>query len=149
MNSTGKDLTKSLDEAYAKLPALPVGVKEFIVTVAPWLALIVGILSILAGISIFGLFSILSPFAAVSGAGQYAISGIISSVVLLAEGVIELVAFPSLQARKIKGWNLIFLGLVLSIVSSLISLNISSVLWSLIGAAIGYYFLYQIKSYYK
>ncbi|MBI2031692.1 MAG: hypothetical protein HYT08_03700 [Candidatus Levybacteria bacterium] len=149
MDSTTKGLTKSLDEAYAKLPALPVGIKEFIVTVAPWLALIFGILAILAGISAFGLLSVLSPFAAVSGAGQYAISGIISSVILLAQGVVELIAFPSLQARKIKGWNLIFLSLVLSVLSSLTTLSISGVLWSLIAAAIGYYFLYQVKSYYK
>ena len=64
-------------------------------------------------------------------------------------GILYFVAFPSLRARKVRGWNLMFYGVILYIVSSIVKLSIGDVVMSLIGALIGYYFLYQVKSYYK
>lgn len=148
MNSLNQ-LTKSLDEYYAKLPVLPKGVNDFIVSVAPWLALIFGVLAILAGVAAFGLLSAFSPVAVVAGVGGYALTAILSSVVLLAQGVIELLAFSPLKARKVKGWNLMFYSLILSVVGSVVTLSVVSVVSSLVGALIGYYILYQVKSYYK
>lgn len=149
MDAQTRQWTKALDDSYAKLPALPKGASDFIVNIAPWLSLIFGVLSILVGVSAFGFLAVLSPFAAVSGAGAYAITGLLSSVVLLVEGVIMVVAFPSLKNRAMKGWNLLFWSLVLSVVSSVLSLNVYGVVQSVVGALIGYYFLYQMKSYYR
>ena len=148
MNSLNQ-LTKTLDEYYAKLPALPKGVNDFIVSVAPWLALIGGVLAILSGIAAFGFLSALSPFAMAVGVGGYAITAIIASLVLLVEGVIDLLAFQPLNARKKRGWDLIFLGIILSVLSSVVSLHVGSIISGVIGFLIGYYFLYQVKSYYK
>ena len=142
-------LTKTLDKNYAKLPALPKGVNEFIVSVAPWLALIFGVLAIVSGLAAFGLLTALSPFAFVAGAGRYAFTGLLAAVVLLVQGAVELLAFPGLKARKVKGWNLMFYSLLLSVVSSVVSLSVSGIVGSLVGVLIGYYFLYQVKSYYK
>lgn len=142
-------LTKTLDENYKKLPQLPKGVNEFIVSVAPWLALIFGVLAVVTGLGAFGLLTALSPFAMVSGAGRYAMSGLLASLILLVQGVIEVWAFPSLKKRAMKGWNLMFYSLVLSVVASLITLSVGSVIGAVVGALIGYYFLYQVKSYYK
>ncbi|MBI2025934.1 MAG: hypothetical protein HYT06_00985 [Candidatus Levybacteria bacterium] len=149
MDAQTRQWTKALDDSYAKLPALPKGASDFIVNIAPWLSLIFGVLSILVGVSAFGFLAVLSPFAAVAGAGAYAITGLLSSVVLLVEGVILVVAFPSLRSRVQRGWNLLFWSLVLSVVSSVLSLNVFGVVQSVVGALIGYYFLYQIKSYYR
>ncbi|MCL5434833.1 MAG: hypothetical protein M1405_00390 [Patescibacteria group bacterium] len=149
MDAQTKLFTKVLDDSYAKLPKLPKGGTDFLVTVAPWLALIFGVLAILSGLAAFGILSVLSPVAALGGVGQYAIAGLVASVVLLAQGVIDLLAFPSLKARRVRGWNLLFWGLVLSVVSSVISLSVGSVVGAVIGFLIGYYFLYQVKSYYK
>ena len=149
MEAQTKQWTKMLDESYAKLPVLPKGVNDFIVSVAPWLALILGILAILAGVAAFGFLSFLSPYAAMAGAGQYAVTGLLASLVLLVQGVIELLAFPSLKSRKVRGWNLLFWSLVLSVVSSLLSLRVFGVVEAIIGALIGYYFLYQVRTYYK
>lgn len=148
MNSLNQ-LAKTLDGYYVKLPALPKGINDFIVSISSWLALIFGVLAIFAGISAFSALSFLSPFTAVAGASGYAFTTIISSVVLLAQGIIELLAFSPLKARKVRGWNLMFYGLILSVVSSVIALNVYSVLNAIVGALIGYYILYQIKSYYK
>ncbi len=149
MDAQTKQWTKALDDSYAKLPTLPKGTTDFIVNVAPWLSLIFGVLSILVGVSAFGFLAVLSPFAAVAGAGAYAITGLLSSLVLLVQGVIMIVAFPSLKKRGQRGWNLLFWSLILSVVSSVLSLNVFGVVQSVVGALIGYYFLYQIKSYYK
>lgn len=149
MDALTKSLTKFLDVYYAKLPALPKGANDFIVSIAPWLALVFGVLAILAGIAAFGFLSVLSPFAAVAGATQYALTGILTAVVLVVQGAVELLAFPSLKSRKTRGWNLMFLSLLLGVVSSVFYLNAFSVVQSLIGVLIGYYFLYQVKSYYK
>lgn len=138
-----------LDGSYSKLPALPKGADEFIVSVAPWLALIFGVLSILIGISGFGLLTALSPFAAVAGASGYAVTALVSSLIVLVEGVVMLWAFPSLRKRAVKGWDLLFWVLVLGILSSIVSLSVFGIVQAVIGALIGYYFLYQIKSYYK
>ncbi len=149
MDAQTKQWTKALDDSYAKLPALPKGATDFIVNIAPWLSLVFGVLSILVGVSAFGFLAVLSPFAAVAGAGAYAITGLLSSIVLLVEGVIMIVAFPSLKNRAQRGWNLLFWSLVLSVVSSVLTLNVFGVVQSVVGALIGYYFLYQMKSYYK
>ena len=142
-------LAKTLDENYKKLPLLPKGVSEFLVSVSPWLALVFGVLAILAGLGAFGILTALAPVAAVAGAGQYAFTGLFAAVVLLAQGGVELLAFPSLKARKLKGWNLMFYSLLLSLLSSVVGLNVSSVVGAVVSFLIGYYFLYQIKSYYK
>jgi hypothetical protein len=143
------DLAKTLDKSYAKLPALPKGARDFISQMSPWLALIFGVLAILAGITAFNSISFFSSLAVIAGASGFAFSAILSMIILVIEGVIELMAYSPLKAGKVKGWNLLYYGLILSLVSSIVYLNVSSIISSLIGALIGYYFLYQIKSYYK
>ena len=142
-------LTKTLDKNYTKLPSLPKGVNEFIVSVAPWLALVFGVLAVLAALGSFGILTALAPVAAVAGAGQYAFTGLFAAVVLLVQGAIELWSFPFLKARKVKGWNLMLYGLLLSVLSSVVMLSVGSIVSALVGFLIGYYFLYQVKSYYK
>lgn len=142
-------LAKILDQNYAKLPALPKGVNEFLVSVAPWLALVFGVLAIVAGLGAFGLLTVFAPMVTVAGASQYAFAGFLAAVVLLLQGGVELLAFPSLKARKVKGWNLLYYSLLLSVLSSVVGLNVGSVVGAVVGFLLGYYFLYQIKSYYK
>jgi len=143
------DLSKSLDKYYVKLPAFPKDIKDFIVNVSPWLSLIFGVVAVISGISFFGGFSFLSSFAFYPGERGYVFVGILSTAILLIQGIIELMAFSPLKGRQAKGWNLLFYSLLLGVLSSIITLNLSSVISSIIGALIGYYFLYQIKSYYK
>ena len=148
MEARTKVWTQSLDRSYEKLPALPKGADEFIVSVLPWLALIFGVISILSGVSVFGIGSLSTPYAALYGPGGYT-AFVIAGIILLAEGILMLLAFPKLRRKEVRGWNLMFWVLVLSIVSSLVSLSVFGIVWAVIGALIGYYFLYQIKSYYK
>lgn len=151
-------LLKILDENYAKAPALPKQWTDLIVNFAPWLALLggvlgllFGVLGLLASLSLFGLVAAVAPLG-VYGATygpQYIFAAVVGALILLVTGVLSLLAYPSLKARKERGWNLLFYILVLGIVSSIATLNIFSVVMALIFGAIEYYFLYQIKAYYK
>jgi hypothetical protein len=144
-----KPFVKALDDAYVKIPALPKQWKDLLVSIAPWLSLVGGILMVLSAVSLLGLGSFLSPFALFAGAGGFAVMWIVAAVLLLVGGVIELMAFSPLKAGKVKGWNLLFYGLVLNALSSVVRLSVSEIISAVIGFLIGYYFLYQVKSYYK
>jgi len=149
MNKQLQPLLKTLDETYAKVPALPRKWTDLIVNFAPWLALIGGILLVVGAVSLFGLGSFLSPFAMMAGAGGFAVMWIVAAVLLLVAGVIEFLAFAPLKARKEKGWNLMFYALLLDVLSSVVRLSVSEVISAVLAFLIGYYFLYQVKSYYK
>ncbi|MBI2420940.1 MAG: hypothetical protein HYV38_02560 [Candidatus Levybacteria bacterium] len=140
-------IVKPLENLYAKAPALPVGAREFIVSVTPWLSLIFGVLTVLASLSAFGISAISSPLLALGGTSPVML--MLIAVFGLVEGVLMVVAFPSLRKKLLKGWNLIFLVELISIVDSIFSFNPAAFIVDLIVAAIVFYFLFQIKPYYK
>jgi hypothetical protein len=153
-----KPLLKVLDENFAKTPALPKKWTDLIVNFAPWLALVSGVLGLIFGVmgliaslSLFGLMASVTPLG-VYGATygpQYIIAVVVGALVLLVTGVLSLMAFSPLKARKEKGWSLMFYVVVLGIISSIATLNVFSIVISLVVAAIEYYVLYQVKAYYK
>jgi len=135
-----------MEEWFMKLPALPKGGRDVLVQVAPWIALVFGVLGVLVGLGGLGLLSVLSPLMLL-GSGVGATSGSLLSVgVSLVSSVLMLVAFPGLKQRKMQGWNLLFWSEVAAFLASLIAL---AIVGALVGAVIGFYLLYQIKSYYK
>lgn len=138
----------TLEGWYSKVPSLPASVKEFIVTITPWLALIFGVLGILGSIAGLGLLTALSPFAVFSGAsGVSSIgSGFLAALVWLVSSILLVVAFPGARVRKIGGWNMLFWSEVVHFVGSIVALSIIS---GIIVIVIALYFLFQIKPYYK
>ncbi len=128
---------KTMEQSFAKLPALPANVREVLVKIAPWLALVFGVLGVLAS---------LSPFVALGGGVGVATEGVVGAVLALVGSVLMLMAFPGLRDRKIAGWKWSFYSELVSVVSSVVALNLMG---AIIGALIGFYLLFQIKSYYK
>jgi len=135
----------SMEQLYAKLPSLPKNINDFIVMVVPWLALIFGILGILGSLSAFGVSVVASPLAALGGGFNVATGLIIATIIGLAASILELIAFPGLLNRKMSGWIFLFWVEVLGVLSALITLSGFGVIMALIW----FYFLFQIKSYYK
>lgn len=137
-------LVTPMEEAFAKLPPLPKGVKDFIVTVLPWLALIFGLLGVFAALAALGILTFLGSLVAMGNVGQTTaltiglILGLISSAVTLA-------SFPGLLSKKIIGWDLAFLSIAVGVISSIAAISIVGIIVSLIE----FYILFQIKSYYK
>ena len=149
MDAKTKELLKPLKDVYAKAPALPTNARDVLVSIAPWLALVFGVLAVLAGIGGLGLFTAFSPLAYMyAGAGVSTLL-LVSAVVAIVEGGVMVLAFMPLKARKVRGWNLLVWSEVLAILSSVVSLRVGDVVWALVGAAIALYILFQIESYYK
>jgi hypothetical protein len=135
----------SMEQVYGKLPSLPTNVKDFIVMVTPWLALIFGILGVLGSLSAFGISVVASPLVALGGGFNAATGLIVATIIGLVACILELVAFPGLLKRKMSGWKFLFWVEALGVLSAIISLSGFGVIMALIW----FYFLFQIKSYYK
>lgn len=127
-----------------KAPALPENIKELLVKLAPWITLILLIISLPAVLFLLGVGTVLMPFAYLGGAA-YGTTYTISMVVLAVSLVLEALAIPGLFKRTKSGWNLVFYSSLVSLVSSLIMFNVVS---GIISALIGLYILFQIRSHY-
>lgn len=126
-----------------KAPAMPENIKELIVKYSPYLILIMMVLSLPALLFALGLGSIIMPFAF---AGAYHPGFSISIIISLVAMVLEVMALPGLFKRTKNSWELMFYSSLLMIVSYILDFNIGSLI---IGGAISFYILFQIKSYYK
>lgn len=130
-----------------KAPAIPKGGKDFIVKIAPWLVIIGLVLSVPAIFSLFSLNAMMSanPY------GAYVTTALgpsywISIFLLVVVVVLEVLALPGLFNRKRQGWNYIFYSSLVSLVSSLISMNLVGFI---IGGLLSLYLLFQVREFYK
>lgn len=144
-NNSANQLVGMMEEWFSKLPALPKKWNEVIVSVTPWIALVFGVLGVGVALTAFGVLAAFSPFIALGSGIGAAGNGIVSSLLFLASSALMLLAFPGTRAHKIGGWNLLFYSELIALVSSVIVFNFGGV----IGNLIGFYILFQIKSYYK
>jgi hypothetical protein len=146
--NTAKNVVDTMEDFFKKAPALPANAREVLVQITPWLALIFGVLGVLGALGGIGLLTVFSPLAVFSGAegvSSYG-GGVVAAWIWLASSVLLLAAFPGTKARKLSGWNLLFWSEVLNVAGSFVS---GSFIGAIIGGLIGFYLLFQIKSYYK
>lgn len=146
------------------VPHLPETWRKWLANNAWWLTLIGVILSIFAIIALFGALSLFTATTSIYGA--YAAEVIaethtamwttaiwISLALMVVITVIEALAISPLKKMSKKGWDYMFLALVISVVSSLITavlnVNIGSLLSAVISAAIGSYILFELRSHFK
>ena len=142
-----KNYTNALDKVLSdylvkKAPVLPKGGKEFIVSVAPYLALISAIVGVPALLAVFGLGAIATPFVWIAGSR----TGIfwLFWAVGAAQVVLSAMAVKPLFARRGKGWRLMYYSQLLSLLSTLQYFNVGS----LVMTVISFYLLYQVKASY-
>lgn len=144
-------------------PALPENGKEGLVKAWPWIALIFGILQLLAAWALWGLMrtaeSVVNLYNAyyvnypdvMNGFDKFVIY--LGIAVLLVDAVILLMAYPELKKRSKRGWDLLFLGALINLAYAVVSLFINdrgfgSFIFSLIGSAVGFYLLFQVRGKY-
>lgn len=125
--------------------ALPMGLKEFIVTVSPYLIIIAAVFAIPALLLALGLSTAFAPVTMMGGY-QWGVMAYVGIAVSLATLVVEVMAVPGLFKRTRKGWRLVFYATIISLVGSIISFSIIS---GIIGAIISWYILFQVKELYK
>lgn len=142
---SAEQLQSMLEEWFKKLPPLPANAVDGLYKIAPWIALVFGVIGVLGSLSGFGALTFLAPLAAMGGASNYYPLGIISTAGWLVSSVLMLLAFTGLKDGKMSGWNLLFWSEVVSVVASLVAFSLGSI----VGAVIGFYLLFQIKPKYK
>lgn len=135
------DLITMMEVWFKKAPALPANAKDTLVKITPWIALIFGILGILAGLGAVGV----SPVVVFGGVRNSMIV-LLSGVLTIASSALMLMAYPKVKALKLSGWTFLFWSSVVSLIGSLI---IGSIVSAIIWGLIEFYLLFQIKSYYK
>lgn len=145
MDKVNKNSLIPMMEGWFKgFPKLPAGFVDFLVMIAPWLALVFGIMGILGSIAAFGFLGMVGPYAMMYGASRAGlwyvavIGGLIASV-------FTLLAFPGLRDKKTNGWTMLFWAQVISVASSVVGINVGGI----VGALIGLYILFQMKLRYK
>jgi hypothetical protein len=146
-------------ERYKGAPHLSKSGQKWLATNVWWITLVgvilggFGILSIIA--ATFFASALLVGYAGIAGT---ALAGLAFSAVLVTLAfsvvviVLMLMAISPLKALNKKGWNLLFLVLLLQIASLVITFlfnySLMGLIWGLIMAAIGGYFLFEIREYF-
>ena len=153
------------------LPHLPVDWRNWLAKNVWWLVLIGVILSVLgtfmlaaALFAAMAAISTVTSFYGVSGinlapvyTGWWYAASIVSLAFLVLTIIINAMAVSPLKAMKNKGWDLLFLTFVISVISSIVSIIFSfssytvvtTIISSVIGIVIGAYLLFEIRSNFK
>ena len=148
---------KQLDNLFAQFPQLSPQLQEKLVKIAPWVALIFGILSMNV---LFGLLYVSGYIFAgllnqpLTGDGVLLLLTLLTPII---EGILLLLAFSKLKERQYRGWQLLFWVVILRICSDLLAMRFQFIQPGTIFVAfilgIGldsflFYLLFQIKKYY-
>ncbi len=142
------DIIETMGQWFDKFPPLPKTWRDTLARIAPILSLIFGILGIIVAIGGLGVLTATSPLAFLGGASSVSSygTGILSVLIYLVGSILLLASYPGLKAKNYKGWTLLFWSEVANLIGGLVSLAILS---TIVGALIGFYLIFQIRSYYK
>lgn len=143
--SSTSGIIDTVGEWFGKLPVLPKEARDVVVKITPWIALIFGILGVLGSIAALGVVTVFSPLAVMGGGAQAAGAGIVATILGLVSSALLLAAFPGTRKFKLSGWNFLFYSEAVSLISVVLAVSLSGILFSLIG----FYLIFQIKSQYK
>ncbi|HVZ59009.1 MAG TPA: hypothetical protein VG935_04640 [Patescibacteria group bacterium] len=139
--TTTTDIITTMEGWFKKAPDLPLNIKQVLVNITPWIALIFGVLGIVAGLGEIGV----SPLALFGGIHN-SVLVLIAGVLAVIASVFLLLAYPKTKALKAAGWRYLFWSAAISVLATLIT---GSIIGAIIGGLIKFYLLFQIKSYYK
>lgn len=162
-----KKVENTLSGFFKDVPGLPASAKESLVKIGPWLALIFGVLQLLAAWWLWQLAQIaenlgtftnnLSVYYSGQPVGLTAVDRTmiyVGLIVLVVDAVILLMAYPQLKKRTRRGWDLLFLAALVNLVYALMTIfiegrGIGAAIASLLGSAIGFYVLFQVREKYS
>ncbi|MDH7475932.1 MAG: chromate transporter [Microgenomates group bacterium] len=151
LKSSLKSLEETLNLYFGKkAPALPTNIKELIVNLAPYLAILGVILSIPAILAILGIGAAFAPWGMMGGwatgrifwgTGYY-----INMAFLIVIVILQALSISGLMKRTKAGWNYMFYASLVGVLQNLILFNLGGLI---IGGAISFYCLFQVREYYK
>lgn len=128
--------------------ALPLGLKEFIAMVSPYLIVIFAVMALPFILFALGLSTAFTPFAMMGGYGYgWGFGGVVTLAVAVIAFVMEVMAVPGLFKRTRGAWRLLFYVSIVNLVGGILSVN--GIVGAVIGAIISWYILFQMKDMYK
>lgn len=125
---------------------IPMGGKEFLATVAPYLVIIGVVLFVISLPVLLGLGAMVGGMGMMGGHMGYGYSALVSLVSGVVAMGLEAWAVPGLFKRTSASWRLVFYATLVSFAGSVLSLNL---IGAVIGGVIGWYILFQVKTLYK
>lgn len=144
------------ETVYEKVPyKLPANVREWIVKYGPWITLVLGLLFLPVLFTVFAVSTYVATVYTAYVAPTVGPMYYIGILVLAVQVVVMFVSIPALLKRKRLGWQLLFYSNTLSLVYSIFNtfsygyFNFGTLIGGIIGAAISFYVIFQIRSYYK
>jgi hypothetical protein len=129
---------------HKKVPSLPDNVKEIIVKLTPWLILLSMIMFVPIILTALGISTLMLPLSYLGGI-RLGISHTLGLIFALIYLILEGLALPGLFKRQQKAWRLLFYLSLLTVLKNLLNFDLGSLI---IGGAISFYFLFQVKSKY-
>ncbi len=161
-------IENKFEEAFVKKAPfqLPENAKKWIVQYSPYIGLVLGILGLWAALLLWraahrvnelieGLDAFTRAYGVNTGVDEARLGVLfwLSFFALVAQSAVSIIAFPGLKERsKKRGWDLLFYSALFSLVYGVFNAfydkSFMSLVSSLIGSVIGFYFLFQIRSYY-
>ncbi len=146
---------------------IPDNGRKAIVEWLPWISVVVGAISLFAGLALWKSAHTVNRFVdnandwlkaygaePVHSTHNIGLFFYIALAVIVVQGALALYAFPGLKARNKKtGWNILLLSTVLNLFYGVFVFisdygDFGNIVGSLLGTLIGLYILAQIKSYY-
>jgi len=161
-----KTIETKFEEIFVKnAPELPLNIKQFIVRYLPWVNLILGVLALWVAYSLWFWAHNVDRFAQYTNGLNASYGGAtidldrmsfglwLAVAVLLVEAVIYIAAFPATRKREKKGWDLMFYAALINVAYAFVVVftsygSFGGLIMSLVGSAIGFYLLFQIRSHY-
>jgi hypothetical protein len=125
------------------LPGLPPRAKEWAAMALPWILIVLGVLGLLAWVSVSGLFGIALKTAGLSR--DYPI--VAAALFNIAVPILQLLAIAGgcyMLRRRRLGWRLAFSAILLGLLVNLVWFSPAGLVWDIILA----YLLFQLKPYY-
>ncbi len=114
-----------IERIRTQLPAAPEGLLNGYMTWVPWLAIVFGAFGILVFLATTVLAAVLTPLAALGGAGGVQAGGmlLVTALLGLAFAVLDVVGGILMLKRRLTGWWLLAVGLAINLISGLLSVS--------------------------
>ncbi len=161
-----QSLENSLDDVFGKkAPAMSAGGKKNLVEWFPWISLVAGVLSVWVAYSLYHtahyvnaavdfVNNLSAAYGGTKVVNHFGLTVWLAIATLAISGVLYLLAFAPLRAGKKAGWNYLFYGLLFNLVYGVVSVFTDysgggRLVSAVIGSAIGFYLLFQIRDSYS
>jgi len=139
------NLINKIGDIFKSFPALPSNLLDFIIKIAPYLALLSAVLTIIGG-PLVGLLGTLASIATFNP--LFLVWTLLTLVLMIIQAGLLFMAFSPLKEREMKGWIYLFWSEVIGLLQMVVNLlnnQSGSLLFGVFFAALWFYILFQMR----